>query len=138
MTGRTYRALIEGALAHLREGSGIILDATFGSAARRAQLIRRLERGGFRWRFVQTRAAEARRKSRLRERNGSSGVVSDARIEDFDLLKAAFAPPREVDRRLVVSLRTEGSISGTLTAALNALASLNARSVRQPETVHSR
>ncbi len=95
MTQRTYAALRRDAARWLRRGRGVVVDATFGSPSERAQLqqlARRLDTG---LHVVWCEADDATLIARLKQRATQQGVVSDARIELWPDLRAAFTPPDE-------------------------------------------
>jgi hypothetical protein len=61
-------------------------------------------------------------KQRLRVRATKPGEVSDARLEDFDMLTNLYEPPRELPAARCLKIRTAGSLEMTVTKALQSLA----------------
>jgi hypothetical protein len=118
-TERTYRHMIRQAREILAGGHGVILDATFARQAHRDRLRERLGDGSLQWIVVQ--ADEATARERLRQRAGRKGVVSDARMEDMEMLNAAFEPPDELDRngkRIICTDDGEEKVTGRLLLAM--------------------
>lgn len=89
-TQRTYEALIAGALERARAHGSAILDATFGKREQRETLRQMLAAAGVCHRFVEITASDEEIVARLRRRDESETEVSDARLEDFELLTANY------------------------------------------------
>lgn len=96
MTRNTYAALRRDAARWLRRGRGVAVDATFGNPRERAQMLRLAHRLGADPRVVVCDADDATLIARLERRATQKGVVSDARIELWPELRAAFTPPDEL------------------------------------------
>jgi uncharacterized protein len=96
MTERTYAALRRNAGRWLRRGRGVVLDATYGDRAERARVQQLAQRLGVNLRIVLCHADDDTLLTRLRRRASEPGVVSDARIELWSELRAAFDEPREL------------------------------------------
>jgi uncharacterized protein len=92
---RTYAALRRHAARWLRRGRGVVVDATFGNPGERAQMQRLAHRLGTDLHVVLCDADDATLIARLERRATEQGVVSDARIELWPELRAAFTPPDE-------------------------------------------
>lgn len=95
MTRSTYAALRRDAARWLRRGRGVAVDATFGNPRERAQMRQLAHRLGADLRVVLCDADDATLIARLERRATEKGVVSDARIELWPELRAAFTPPDE-------------------------------------------
>lgn len=95
MTRGTYAALRRDAARWLRRGRGVAVDATFGNPRERAQMRQLAHRLGADLRVVLCDADDATLIARLERRATQKGVVSDARIELWPELRAAFTPPDE-------------------------------------------
>lgn len=93
MTRSTYAALRRDAARWLRRGRGVAVDATFGNPRERAQMRQLAHRLGADLRVVLCDADDATLIARLERRATQKGVVSDARIELWPELRAAFTPP---------------------------------------------
>jgi predicted kinase len=96
-----------------------VLDATFGRVAERAAVRRLAARTGARLVVFHCRAAEATLRERLTARAGDSGVVSDARLEDWPALRAAYVEPAELAG--VVAVDTTAPPADVVGRALAAL-----------------
>jgi hypothetical protein len=121
MTKRTYRKLVEDGLAALDKYRGVILDATFSSRS-----LRRFLRDECRKADVQLRAVElgvdpTMIRARLQNREQSSTEISDARLEDFEKLTAAYESPSDLAPDLV-QVSANNSVSETVKAVLFKLA----------------
>lgn len=95
MTRNTYAALRRDAARWLRRGRGVVVDATFGNPGERAQLRQLAHRLGVDLHAVLCDADDDTLIARLKRRATEQGVVSDARIELWPQLRAAFTPPDE-------------------------------------------
>lgn len=95
MTRNTYAALRRDAARWLRRGRGVVVDATFGNPGERAQLRQLAHRLGVDLHVVLCDADDDTLIARLKRRATEQGVVSDARIELWPQLRAAFTPPDE-------------------------------------------
>ena len=124
MTTKTYQELFRCLKESLKERRSLILDATFSRRAHRDRLRERLEGAGVPYCFVEARASADLLKRRLKEREGRSDEVSDARFEDFEMINRAYEPPAESElgaHRLIV-VNTARSQEAAVTEALTALA----------------
>jgi predicted kinase len=73
----------------------VVVDATFGDPGERAHIQKLAHRLGADLRVVLCDADDATLIARLERRATEKGVVSDARIELWPELRAAFTPPDE-------------------------------------------
>jgi uncharacterized protein len=105
MTERTYEELINQAIERARARGSTILDATFGSRAHRDKLRQALATAGVRCCFVEITASDDEIKARLRHREESATKVSDARLEDFEMLMKSYEPPNTDEEYLTVTSR---------------------------------
>jgi aminoglycoside phosphotransferase family enzyme/predicted kinase len=108
MTRRTYASLMRNAARWLRHGQSIVLDATFGQLADRAALRQLARRTGGRLAVVVCRADEFTIRERLAARAGDAYTTSDARLEIWPALRAAFVEP--IDLPLLMEVDTVGSL----------------------------
>jgi aminoglycoside phosphotransferase family enzyme/predicted kinase len=123
MTNKTYQELLRCLREPLKEGRGLIIDATFSRRAHRDRLREQLEDAGVPYCFVEAQASTELLKTRLKEREGRSDEVSDARFEDFEVIDRSYEPPAESEfgaHRLII-VSTEHSLEATVTEALKAL-----------------
>ncbi len=119
MTDRTYSAMMRRVGETLRQGHGMILDATFSKRRHRDRL--RAEIGDENLLWVVTSADDAATRRRLRMRETQGAVVSDARLEDQPLLDAGFQAPSELPQGAVIRISTAGKPEHTLRALLAAM-----------------
>jgi predicted kinase len=120
MTGRTYGELAEGAVKNLSHRGWTIVDATYSKQRDREALNSAISQKGGRCVWVEARAGDSATLERLRAREKSRGVISDARLEDRETLDAAYEPPDEMADCL--SLENEGGVDQTIGRLLARLA----------------
>jgi uncharacterized protein len=142
MTEQTYKTLVEDGLASLdccsrgrrprphETGAGVILDATFSTPANRKFLRDACARAGVHLQAVELDVDPGWIKRRLTARDKSLGEISDARLEDFDKLNAAYEPPSELASDLIkVSGQKAFGIAATVKAVLLRLAEKQGRAL---------
>jgi predicted kinase len=95
-TQRTYAALRRHAARWLRRNRAVVLDATYGSPDERARVQRLARRLGVDLRVLLCAADDTTLRDRLTARASEQGVVSDARLELWPQLRAAFIEPDEL------------------------------------------
>jgi hypothetical protein len=103
MTDQTYKQLLETGLAAVNIDSGVVLDATFASRAKRDLLREHCAKASFRLQVIELDADRDEIAKRLRARDKSATELSDARLEDLDELSAAYQPPSELPDVTTVS-----------------------------------
>jgi len=96
MSRRTYAELIQRGLSELPHRNGVILDATFGTATGRSDVIQAAIAAGATPYFLELSASDERVRERLAVRASQKDVISDARIEDFNKLSSRYRPPTEI------------------------------------------
>jgi Predicted kinase len=96
MTHRTYEQLLKKGLAAVNIDSGVVLDATFASRAKRDFLREQGAKANFRLQVIELDADRDEIAKRLQARDKSASELSDARLEDFDKLSAEYEAPFEV------------------------------------------
>jgi predicted kinase len=119
MTRRTYAALRRHAARWLRRDRSVLLDATFGKPEERAKVRRLAQRLDVPLHVLLCRADDATLKARLARRASERGVVSDARLELWPELRAAFKDPEEGEG--VQQVDATGTAEETLQHALATL-----------------
>ncbi|HWM25266.1 MAG TPA: AAA family ATPase [Chthoniobacterales bacterium] len=125
MTGRTYEAVIIRAIEAARVHGSAIIDATFGQPKQRALLRERLAAAGIQERFLVLDASDNEITERLRHREQSKTEVSDARLEDFEMLSAAYDRPDGGEHETRAIIASSSSVEATATETLKALIRLN-------------
>ena len=127
MTEKTYAKLVEEGLAALATNSGVILDATFSSRAKRDQLRKECTTAGVRLQLLELEADPREIAKRLQSREKSANEISDARLEDLETLRAASEPTSELAPDLV-KVSTSGPVSEAIRVCLSLLAGRRAAS----------
>ncbi len=120
MTQKTYEKLLSAAIAQAQEGRSVILDATFAQRAQREQLNTTLAQN-VAFRFIEVQADDDLVKQRLTNREAKPDDISDARLEDFEMLTRLYEPPTELAGSQLFTARTTSPLEETLTFALKAL-----------------
>lgn len=123
MTRKTYDALFKGAIKNAQRGKSVILDATFAKRAQREELKARLSSNAIRHRIIEIRSSDRKIKEALKNRELKRDEVSDARIEDFNMLNAVYEPPTELERSAIITVQSS-SPEQSLKLALRKLASI--------------
>lgn len=120
MSDRVYGAMIEHALTAVRSGRGAVLDATYGSTARRNRLRDALREAGISYAVVELQAEHSTRKRRLEQRETES-AVSDARVDVMDAIDRRYEAPSALWDAHHVRVPTSQSVEETSTDILRAL-----------------
>jgi aminoglycoside phosphotransferase family enzyme/predicted kinase len=121
MTEQTYKKLLDNGLASLTTHSGVILDATFSSRANRKLVRNACAQAGLHLQVVELDLDPGRIKHRLKARDEIADEISDARLEDFEKLSAAYEPPSELAPNLI-KISSANADSDTAKAVLLRLA----------------
>src|SRR5947207_4047979 len=132
MTQKTYRTLVTDGLAGLRcsrgrrprptkSHNGVIVDATFSTRALRKFLCDNCRKANVSYEFVELEADPNEIKKRLKARDQKTAETSDARLEDFQKLSAAYEAPSELAPGLI-RVPTTTSISDAVKTILLRLA----------------
>jgi uncharacterized protein len=133
MTRQTYRKLVKDGLAAVSSCSrgcrswpslsrnGVILDAAFSKRVLRELLRDECKRARVPFQFVELEVDPNEIKKKLKARDERTAEVSDARLEDFDKLQAAYEPTSELEPDLI-SVSTTSSVFDTVKAILLCLA----------------
>lgn len=107
MSAKVYETLFEKARSNIKKEESIILDATFSRKDARRQFIKRFNEAGIFYLFIEVRASEETIKSRLKERQNKTDVVSDARLEDFELLQQRYQSPTKEEINHLITVNTD-------------------------------
>jgi aminoglycoside phosphotransferase family enzyme/predicted kinase len=121
MTRQTYKKLVENGLATLATHAGVVLDATFSSHANRDFLREQCAKTGIRLQVAELDVDPATVRARLSSRDKSTGQVSDARVEDFEKLNAAYEQPSELAPDLI-KVSTSSAVANSVRTILLRLA----------------
>jgi aminoglycoside phosphotransferase family enzyme/predicted kinase len=132
MTQRTYRRLIKDSLAAigcsrgrrprpLQSHNGVVLDATFSTRALRKFLCDECKKANMPFHFVELEIDPNEIKKRLKARDEKTAETSDARLEDFQKLSAAYEAPSELAPGLI-RVSTTTSVSDAVKTILLCLA----------------
>lgn len=113
MSRKTYGMLIEKAKDTIQNGRSVILDATFSTVTGRRNLIEELEKIGAEYLFIEAVAPDEIIKSRLKKRD-ESPTISDARLEDFEMLTERYDEPDEIEPGKLVSVDTGNELHETI------------------------
>ncbi|NND70418.1 MAG: AAA family ATPase [Rhodothermales bacterium] len=124
-TDRVYDELASQAVSSVKNGKSCILDATYGSLKRRNRLRGLLKREGIEYRFIEVTAPEDLILQRLSEREQKDDVVSDARLDDYEMLHSAFESPSALEDEFHFCVSSEGSADSTISHILKALVQLS-------------
>jgi predicted kinase len=125
MSEQTYQRLLEKMETCIQEGKSVILDATFSNRVAREELVKEFEELDIRFLFVEAQAPEEVVKSRLKKRNKKDDVVSDARLEDFEILSNRYDPPGEIADEHLITVQTDQPVEQTIRTLYFALADRN-------------
>ena len=129
MTKQTYKKLLEHGLAALEAHNGVVLDATFSSWANRKLLRDACIEASVHLQVVEVDVDSSQIKHRLKARDSDApkaGEISDARLEDFEKLNAAYEPPSELGPDLI-HVSANDAVSDTVRAVLTGLAEKQVR-----------
>jgi aminoglycoside phosphotransferase family enzyme/predicted kinase len=118
MTEQTYKKLLENGLAALATHNGAVLDATFSSHANRDFLREQCAKAGIRLQVAELDVHPATIRARLSSRDKSTGEISDARVEDFEKLNAAYEAPSELAPDLIKVSPTGAVVNSVRTILL--------------------
>jgi uncharacterized protein len=120
MTQRTYSRLLQDGLAALKKNRGVILEATFSTRALRKFLRDECRKASVPFQFVELEVGSGEIKKRLKARDEKTTETSDARLEDFEKLSAAYQPPSELAHDLI-QIPANSSVAETIKAVLSGL-----------------
>ena len=122
-TQETYAALRGRALRRAEERQSTVLDATFGKRAQRDSLREALRAQSIPYCFVELTAPDSAVKERLRAR-GEAPPLSDARLEDFEALSAAYELPGALEEAYHFRVSTDADSEDATTEILRHLVRL--------------
>lgn len=114
MSIKIYSKLLEQAEKYADKRECIILDATYGQLNYRQQLVRKMEAMKADFYFIELLASEETVKQRLKSREDSEEVISDARLDDFDEISSYYQSPEEIKTENLIRIDTSTSIDESL------------------------
>ena len=113
MSQRTYEELLSMGEAEIAAGKSVILDATFSKEADRQEITSRFQKHGIRYLFVEAVAPDDVIKERLKKREYDTECVSDARLEDFNMLTESYDAPDELASKQLIRVGTDQEMDQT-------------------------
>ena len=119
VTRRTYALLRRRAARYVRRGCPVVLDATYGTLNERAAVLRLARRLRVPLCVLVCQADDRTIMARLAARSLDPSVVSDARIDLWPALHAAFVEPDELPFRVIV--QTAGPLDAVIGRAIRAI-----------------
>jgi hypothetical protein len=136
MTEKTYNALIDAAVTRGQAGQGTVLDATFSRRAHRDRLRERLHEADIPYVFVELTADDDTVRTRLRQRATTRrDVVSDARLEDFEMLTQRYEAPDALEDARHIHVASGDDPEATTRDALQHLVRLRPEPAPAPPTL---
>lgn len=124
-TEQTYQTLTLNAKAHLLQNKSVVLDATFSKRKYREELSSEMNSLKIDCYFIEVTASDDVIKSRLKKRRHAIHQVSDARLEDFEVLNHKYEVPDEGDVHTVYSVSSDTTLENTALEILKHLISVN-------------
>ncbi len=121
MTNETYERLFQCAITQVDRQASLILDATFSHRRYRDKLRRLLDSKSVNYRFIEAEAPDEVVRQRLEQREGATRVVSDARLEDFEMLMRSYEAPSEIQTRHCLHVATDRPTTVTIGQTLQEL-----------------
>ncbi|RDV12950.1 phosphotransferase [Pontibacter diazotrophicus] len=121
ITDKVYQTLLEETLTRVKGLQGVVIDATFGLAKHRDLFGQALAKARVPYYFLEMKTSEAVMKKRLAVRNIIKQVVSDARLEDFNLLRSIYQEPDELPSEHLFKINADAGVEVTLARVLKKL-----------------
>ena len=107
MTEKTYHTMAREAGEHIKNGRGVVVDATFGRRSDRAGFIELAKKHKIPLLVLRCSASDAATAQRLDRRAAEGKDISDGRWEIYIAQKAAYEPLDEIPARSRLELRTD-------------------------------
>ncbi|MCA9289849.1 MAG: AAA family ATPase [Phycisphaerales bacterium] len=121
VTDRTYDAMQRQAMAHLVDGTPVILDATFPARARRTSFLDGAAAAGVASIVVEVTCADMEIRRRLRSRAAEGRDASDADERVYEHARSTFEPPDEVPPAQRVTVSSETPLEDQVAAVIERL-----------------
>lgn len=125
MSIKTYGKLLDKVEKYMDKRECIILDATYGQKEYRRQLVQKMKSMGADFIFIELFASEETVKQRLKSRENSENVISDARLEDFEKLSRNYQSPGEITADNLIRIDTSKSVDESLSELYHKLIERN-------------
>jgi len=125
MSDKTYQNLCERGVEEIRNGRSVILDGTFASKKKRRELTDYFEEHDIEYLYVEPIADKNIRMDRLHDRNQGQAVISDARLDDMDMLDERYENPDELDPIHYLQISTSGDLNISLKELYSCLITRN-------------
>lgn len=125
ITDQVYQVLLNDTLTQVSSQRPVLVDATFGQARHRTRFVEALSRLGVPYLFVELKASDEAVKRRLKQRDKEIEAVSDARLENFDLLRHLYQEPEEVSPEHLLPVNAEADKEELVAYVLQQLSLLN-------------
>lgn len=120
-TRKTYDSLLDYAAAELQAGSSVVLDASYSRRRERKYAVDLAARFGAGCCFIFCQCSEETTKKRLAARARDRKAVSDADYRIYQRQKEFFEYPDELEKKLMVFIDTEASVTELLERLESAL-----------------
>jgi uncharacterized protein len=124
-TEKTYSALLNEAAARLHGGAGVIVDATFGVPAYRAQALALAERAHVPALFVECVASHDEIVRRLTARAGRADEISDAGVATYLRQCGEFVALNEIPQCAHLAVDTEQGLEAASASIIERLKSID-------------
>ncbi|HMB93407.1 MAG TPA: AAA family ATPase [Rhodothermales bacterium] len=121
LTEQTYKALQEHAITNAHAGRSTLIDATYSRRQHREILRETLGREHIPCIFVEATASDKVLRARLAQREHQDDMISDARLEDFEMLTARYEAPESVQDARFFAVSSETEVEETVGAILKAI-----------------
>jgi hypothetical protein len=120
-TEQTYAALHKHAVANAYAGRSTLLDATYSRRQHRDALREALNREHIPCVFVEVTASDDVVRTRLAQREQQDDLISDARLEDFEMLTARYEAPDPAEDARCFAVSSETEVKETVLTVLKTI-----------------
>lgn len=127
MTDRTYAVLLDDAIARLRDGRPVVVDAMFSRASQRRRFVDAARDARIACALVHVRTEEATVRERMASRGDDAAEVSDADMAVYHAARDAFESPDELAPPMRIEFAGDGDIDAGVAHALDAMIALTTR-----------
>ncbi|MEX0716219.1 MAG: AAA family ATPase [Planctomycetaceae bacterium] len=118
---RTYAALLDAARDRLRQGTSVIVDATFRRRMDRERLISVAKKAGVSPLFVECRCDSAVARRRIEKRNEKGIDASDADVAIHEAQSRSHEAPAEIPSNILLCIDTERPLEDSIGQIVTAL-----------------